>query len=234
MAGTLASKVGSTAEVSLLAPVPLDRPLVIARPEPDRLALREGATTLAEARPARLDLDVPARVSLTEAERASTSYPGLPAHLVPGCFCCGPGRAAGDGLRIFPGPIAAARPLAAPWTPHASTANADGFVRPEFLWAALDCPQLWALIFDAPAESQERVVTAAMTVRIDSPVHAEKPHVIVAWPLERTGRALFAGGSLLSDDGDVLVVARQRAVAVAGWGVPLGLSHWLGHATADS
>ena len=231
VAGALAARLGETAEVSLLGRVPLERPLAVTRPEPERVLLSDSARTLAEARPARLELDIPARVSIADAEQATASYPGFPAHLVPGCFCCGPERAVGDGLRIFPGPVAGTRVVAAPWTPHAAFADADGSVRPEFLWAALDCPQLWALIADARADSQERVVTAAMTARIDARVQAGKRHVVVAWPLERSGRTVFAGAALRSEDGDALVVGQQRAVFVTGWGVPLGLDRW---STPDS
>jgi hypothetical protein len=68
-----------------------------------------------------------------------------------------------------------------------------------------------------------------MAARIDARVQAGKRHVVVAWPLERSGRTVFAGAALLSEDGDALVVGQQRAVFVTGWGVPLGLDRWLSH-----
>ena len=49
-------------------------------------------------------------------------------------------RPPGDGLRIFPGPVAGLGLWAAPWTPDPSVAGANGKVRPEVVWAALDCP----------------------------------------------------------------------------------------------
>ena len=38
-----------------------------------------------------------------EAVAASATYPGFSAHPFPTCFVCGPERAEGDGLRLFPG-----------------------------------------------------------------------------------------------------------------------------------
>jgi hypothetical protein len=58
----------------------------------------------------------------------------------PGCFVCGPARGPGDGLRILPGPVAGRGLWAAPWTPEETVAGASDRVRPEVVWAALDCP----------------------------------------------------------------------------------------------
>jgi hypothetical protein len=223
--GLLAGALGAATEVRLRGIVPMGRPLALGRPQPDFVNLTEDGTVLAEARRAPLDLDLPDPVSLTEAETASARYPGFAAHPFPGCFCCGPARAPGDGLRIFPGPVAGRELVAAPWTPDAALAGPTGAVRPEFVWAALDCPQLWALMTSAPRDSDERVVTASMTVRIDSTPVAGLPHVVLAWPLHRDGRSLFAGGAVLDQDGEPLVIGVQRAVVVPGRGVPLGLDH---------
>jgi hypothetical protein len=168
-------------------------------------------------------MDVPPPVSLGEAVEASSSYPGFTAHPFPGCFTCGPGREPGDGLRIFPGPVAGREPVVAPWTPDPPLADPVGAVLPQFVWAALDCPQLWALIASAPADSLEPVVTAAMTVRVESPLQAGTPYVIIAWPMQRNGRAIFAGGAVFSEQGELMIAGLQRAVVVPGRGVPLGL-----------
>ena len=187
---------------------------------------------LSESRRAELEIDVPAPVSLSEAEEASSSFPGFTAHPFPGCFTCGPGREPRDGLRIFPGPVADRKLLAAPWTPDASLADPTCSLLPEFVWAALDCPQLWSLMTSAPPDSEERVVTAGMTVRVESMPQAGGRYMILAWPLHREDRIIFAGGAVLSEGGEVLVAALQRAVVVRGKGVPLGLEHWAAHPRA--
>ena len=104
-----------------------------------------GGTLLAEGirLPDGLALELPGPVSIPEA-RAADSRSRFRAHPeehpFPACFVCGPDRAPGDGLRIFPGPLAD-RPLwAAPWTPDPSVTDVGGRVRPEVVWAALDCP----------------------------------------------------------------------------------------------
>jgi hypothetical protein len=227
--GLLAGALGATTEVRLRGIVPMGRPLVMGRPQPDRVSLSEDGTVLAEARRAPLDLDLPEPVSLSEAEAAAAHYPGSHAHPFPGCFCCGPAREPGDGLRIFPGAVAGRNLVAAPWTPDGSLAGPSGSLRPEFVWAALDCPQLWALMVSAPRDSDERVVTAGMTVRIDSPPFARRPYVVLAWPLHRDGRSIFAGGAILDPDGEPLAVGVQRAVVVPGRGVPLGLDRLGAH-----
>ena len=128
--GLIAGLLGRTAEVTLRRPPPLDRPLDVER-EGDRLLVRDGDALMAEAEPAKVELDVPAPPSYREAERASARYPGFEEHSFPTCFVCGPAREPGDGLRIFAGPMGAGR-VASPWTPAE--------VAPELVWAALDCP----------------------------------------------------------------------------------------------
>jgi hypothetical protein len=113
--------------------------------------------------------------------------------------------------------------VAARWTPDTGLADSSGAVLPEFAWAALDCPQLWALMVSELGESGERAVTGTMTARIDSPLRADAAYVVMAWPVRRVGRRLFAGGAILDEDGTVMVVGEQHAVVVPGQGVPLGL-----------
>ncbi len=59
---------------------------------------------------------------------------------LPRLLCLRDGAQPGDGLRIFPGPVAGRPVWAAPWTPDASVTDGSGRVRPEVVWAALDCP----------------------------------------------------------------------------------------------
>jgi hypothetical protein len=221
--GLLAAQLAGPAELTLRAAVPMGRRLATQQPTPDRIVLMDDGVALAEAGTAGLQLEIPDAVSLAEAEEASARYPGFFAHPVPECFCCGPDRKAGDGLRIFPGPLADRGVVVAPWVPDPSLTDTEGHVLPEFVWAALDCPQLWSLMVSSPPDSDERVVTAAMAVRQDAVVKGGEPHVVMAWPGGREGRSLLSGGAVFSADGDLLVAARQRAVVVVGRGVPLGL-----------
>jgi hypothetical protein len=153
------------------------------------------------------------------------------------CFVCG--RARDDGFHVFAGPLAdddlsdppdgavaddlsgspaIADPLvdavASPWTPPAWAADADGAVRPEFVWAALDCPGYFAL--------HGRDGTVAYLVRqqveILTPPRAGETYVAVGRPLERSGRKglaataiLDAGGAVLAHGECLLVAPREAA-----------------------
>jgi hypothetical protein len=140
--GSLAVLLGGAAEVTLRRPVPLDRPLPV-RDGDGALAVEDGGVLLAEARPAKPPVALPAlpaTVTPQAAEAAAGRSPYYDDPVFPGCFVCGPARPAGDGLRIFPGRVAGRTLWAAPWTPEETVAGTDGHIRPEVIWAALDCP----------------------------------------------------------------------------------------------
>lgn len=220
--GLLAGHLDGAARVSLRGPVPMGRPLEIEDGD-GTAVLREGGDVLAEARPAALEIDPPTPVSAEEAEAASSTYPGHQHHPFPGCFCCGPERESGDGLRIFPGLLQSREGVAAPWIPGPEHADECGVVRPEVVWAAFDCPQLWSLMLSAPADSTDHVVTGALETELASPVRAGERHTILAWPGGNEGRRLFAEAALFTSEGQSIAVSRQTAVLTDA-GVPLGLS----------
>jgi hypothetical protein len=224
VAGVVAGVLGgASAEVRLRRPVPVGRALSLERVERELVELRDGDVVLAEGASKLLSLDVPLPVTRSEAEAATRRFPGFRHHPVPACFGCGHERAAGDGLRIFPGPVVGRRLVAASWVPAAALADGAGRVPSELVWAALDCPELWALIVHAPAAAASRVVTAALTTRLEHPVLAGEPHVVMAWPIGRDGNAWLAGAAVIGPRGELCAVGRQAA-AMASWGVPLG---WL-------
>ncbi|MEI2700767.1 MAG: hypothetical protein V9E94_21380 [Microthrixaceae bacterium] len=70
-------------------------------------------------------------------------------HAFPTCFTCGPDRASGDGLRIFPAQVPG-RPelVVSPWRPDRSFVDDDDRIRDELVWAALDCPSwlVWMVL----------------------------------------------------------------------------------------
>jgi hypothetical protein len=105
-------------------------------------------------------------------------------------------------------------------------ADGDGSLPVELVCAALDCPQLWALMVHAPATTSDRVVTASLETRLERRVVAGEPHVVMAWPLGRDGRRWLAGAAIVGPGGELCAVGRQTAAVAAGWGVPLGRDHW--------
>ena len=103
--GLVAGLLDGRARVTLRSPPPLDRPLRVER-EARRASLWDDELLVAEGElVGGASAAPPAPVGLEEACRAAERYEWRFDHPYPTCFVCGPGRAAGDGLRIFPGPV---------------------------------------------------------------------------------------------------------------------------------
>ncbi|MFC4067646.1 hypothetical protein [Actinoplanes subglobosus] len=141
-------------------------------------------------------------VPLAEAVAASKDYPGFVTHPFPGCFVCGPDRAPGDGLRIFPGPLPDGR-TAAPWTvPDDVTA--------ETMWAALDCPGGWTAIGPAGRPYLLGRIAAAVTAL---PAPGEDC-VVVGALSEVSGRKAMVDSAVYGSDGRRLARARATWLSV--------------------
>ncbi len=201
-AGRLAAVLDGPVEVRLRRPPPLERELSVVA-EGNEAVLLDGDTEIARARPAELDLTMPAPPSFERAGEVEGQCKAFDNHPFPGCFVCGPDRHA-DGLCIFPGPVD--DQVAATWTPEAELAGADGRIRPEFIWAALDCPGSFALT----PEPGKWMVLGSFTVGIEQRPEAGEPLVVTGRDLGREGRKLFAGTALFNGAGACL--ARARAV----------------------
>ena len=190
--GIVSEALGGGFEVTLLSPPPLDKELDLVGNE-----LRDGDAVVARARRAMLPLETPGPVSLAQAEEASKRYAGFEHHAYPTCFTCGPAR--DDGLGIFAGPVAGRQGVvAAPWTPAAD-------VRPEIVWAALDCPSGWAV----DEFQREGVLLGQMAAAIRTLPEPGVAHVVVGWRIGEEGRKRYAGSALYSADGNVLAQARS-------------------------
>jgi len=221
--GRMAKVLGPDAEVRFSRPVPLGVPLQLDRTEAD-VTLSDGGGALAEARQLTVTVDAPIPPTVSEAEAASRGYQGHTFHFFPECFCCGPARAVGDGLRVFPGPVPGRDMVAACWTPDPGL-GADGNVECEYVWSAIDCPGIWALVHAAPANSEDHIVTGTLAVHMLGPVEVGERHIIVAWRLGEDGRRIYAGTAIFSLDGTIRVLAKQTCIRLDR-GVPLGLDAW--------
>jgi hypothetical protein len=204
--GLIAAFIDGPAEVTLRRPPPLEREMEVRRLEDGGVAVYDGETLIAEAAPAKLEIPIPAPVSFAEAAAAREGYLGFQLHSFPSCFGCGPQRAEGDGLRIFAGRVPGRDLVAAPWTPDRSLASDDGYVRPEFVWAALDDSGAWSLQ-TGPEDWQPIVLGRLTAVLIDS-VRAGERCVVIGWPLGREERKAFSGTALFSEDGSLRAYAR--------------------------
>jgi len=202
VAGLLAAPLGGSGDTSFRRPVPLGRELQIDRTG-DGVSLYAAGVRLVAVKRIDLQLPVPAPPSLAEAHDAAARHLGRRARLrFARCFGCGVERAEGDGLRIFAGPTGRDGVYATPWTPHAAHADANGQVRPEFVWTALDCSGGFAIMGDV----MRFLVTAWLAVRIDALPQAGETYVVAAWPVERGERKHKSGTAIYAPDGRVLAV----------------------------
>lgn len=203
--GLLARELGGVVECTLRAPVPLDAPLQLERAQAGG-ALRRDGKVVVEASPALVAVAPPAPIGLQAATEAMAGSPALdPQHPFPTCFVCGPRRAVGDGLRIFPAPVDGGVHVAS-WVPDPEFGDGEQLLRPEFLWAALDCPTGFAAGFPRAG----KLVTGRMAVQQLKGIRTGEGCVLMAWPLGIEGRKHFSAACLYQDE-------ELRAVARATW-----------------
>jgi hypothetical protein len=191
-------------QVSLRSP-PLDTPLDVVR-DGDGVSVRDGDTLVAEGRPSELLVDVPGAVPA--AEVASAQEEGrehwAKGHPFPTCVVCGPARE--DGFGISPAALPGRDGLfGAAWTPGEGADDGVGSVRPELVWAALDCPT------SAPVANFGEgppMVLASLTARLGCPVRVGEPHTILSWALAEDGRKHWAAAALFDSDGILTCASR--------------------------
>lgn len=207
-AGALAALTpgGSTVSVSLRRPPPLDTPMPVTTTDGVTMAAVDGDPVVT-AEPTDTEPEVVDPVSPEVARAAEATFPGLRSHPFPSCFVCGPDRAPGDGLRIFPGPVDldGETRYAAAWTPDASLDD-QLFAA---TWAALDCIGGWA------GDLAERpMVLARMTARVDTLPIIDEPHVVVGRAHRPDGRKTFTASTLYDADGRVVACAEHLWIAI--------------------
>jgi len=210
--GLIAGYLDGPAEVTLRRPPPLETPLAVERDDQGSVRVLDGQTLIAEAArpPGGPAPQLPDPVSVQQASSAGAGsqlrlHPEL--HPFPTCFVCGPDRRPGDGLHILVGPVAG-RPLSADvWYPGAELTSTNGHVRPEFMWAALDCAGGIGAIGDA-VPRRAPFVLGRLSARQIGEVNAGEPHVVLGWRLAVEGRKMLAGSALFTASGEPVAVAQ--------------------------
>jgi hypothetical protein len=166
--------------------------------------------TIADAHPSEVKVKGPCRPSFREAESAVQHFSGFRHHIFPGCFVCGTDRPDGDGLRIFAGPVPGKKCVAAPWIPHPSLSAPNGIVKPEFIWAALDCPGYFAVNQDRPGY----MLLGRLVAVITSEVKIGDKLVVIGWHIGSEGRIHYSGTELTTDSGIICGSAKATWVEV--------------------
>lgn len=212
--GSLAGRVPDArhrpVEVTLRRPPPLDAAMAVATQDGATVLSHDGET-VAVARVVDVELDTVDPVPPDVAAQAMLRYPGLGSHPFPTCFACGPDRAEGDGLRIFPGPVAEDRGyVASLWVPFAQP-GVDGANRcgPATTWAALDCIGGWSEDLEG-----RPCVLGRMTTRVDALPLVGEPHVVVGRHLRTEGRKSFTASTMYDADGGVVATAQHTWIQV--------------------
>lgn len=208
VSGLLALRVGadaggSAAVVTLRVPPPLETPLATVADGDGAVRLLHGDTLVAEAARSRIEVDPVPPVAVGRAEAAEASYEGLVTHPFPRCFVCGPQRAPGDGLRLFPGRLDDGR-TACTWTVAPDLGG-----RAEMVWAALDCPGGWtADIVGRP------MVLGRMTAQVhDLPAGGDRC-VVVGRLLGVEGRKSWTASTVYGPEGRELGRAHATWIAL--------------------
>lgn len=191
-------------EITLRKPIPVETPLEITKAA-EKAILLLGGEVLAEARPADLDLDIPVALGLAEARAASSGFLGFHrlAHPYKRCFVCGPAREAGDGMRIFAGPLKGKDGAATVWAPEDWMIGEGGAVEVPYILGALDCPGYFSMFPDA----NQHALLGRMTAEIMSPLQAGEDYIVYGWPVAVEGKKHFVGTGVFNADGVCLAWA---------------------------
>lgn len=204
VAGLAAAHVGGSARVTLRVPPPLGRAMAVER-DGSSVRVTDGGTVVVEAEPALVEVDTPSPVGYDAAlDAMSRTVFRDGGHPFPTCFVCGPDRAPGDGLRLAPGDVGDGVAATA-WVPDDSLAADDGRVRPEILWAALDCPSYFGATVSMP--DPPTAVLGRITARVDARPRPGDRLVVLGWGLGADGRKIRCASAVTAEDGAVLAVA---------------------------
>jgi hypothetical protein len=230
VSGLIAGYLDGPAEVTLRLPPPLERPLAVEHAGQRAVRVLDGQSLIAEATrlPAGPALQLPGPVSIQQAHTAGPRsqlrmHPEL--HPFPTCFVCGPDRAQGDGMRICVGPVPGTQLSADVWCPGENLmgTGTDGQIRPEFIWAALDCAGGLGALWDAVSDGA-RFLLGRLSVRQFGQFKAGEPHVVVGWRLAAQDRKVLAGSALFTASGQAVAVAEATWIRLRCPAGPPGTS----------
>ena len=77
-------------------------------------------------------------------------------------------------------------------------------MRPEFIWAALDCPSGFALL---EAFGRRKVVLSQMTASLLRPLDVGPRFIVMGWPFAAEGRTLLGASAIFSESGELHALA---------------------------
>jgi len=206
MAGKFTERFGGdgAVEITLRAPIPIDRALQVAC-EGDALMLRDGESLICEARagsvahlappPAPTDWDDVLRRGEQGGSPEDSDFNW--------CMVCGRSRAVGDGLRVLGTSGPQPGTSLSCYLPHANHADGEGYIRPEFVWGALDCPGAFAV---QDLNDMRPALTGRMTAKVIAPPRVGERCAVVGWKIGEDGRKLYSGTALYTEAGRLCAI----------------------------
>ena len=210
-AGLFAQVIDGPAEVTLIAPPPLDTPIAMRDAGGGGFGATANDLEIAKVEPAEVKVappPIPDDAGVAQGHDDFLKAEGGN-QIIPYCFVCGKERAPGDGLRIFSGPCPDSPVNADFLTPAQDLAGEDGLVRPEFLWAALDCPTAYALRVGGRMTLLGRL---AADIR-RRPEPGERL-IAAAWRTGEEGRKHFSSSVLLDENRDIVAAANALWIEI--------------------
>ena len=97
----------------------------------------------------------------------------------------------------------------AAWVPDLEFGASDQLLRPEFLWAAMDCPTGFAAGFPTAG----KLVTGRLAVQQLKEIRTGAGCLLMSWPLGIEGRKHFSAACLYQDD-ELCAVARATWIRI--------------------
>ncbi len=218
--GVVASFISGDAEVRLNAAFPTETPLTVKSSAEGNVEffLEQNCsktTLLGSGKPTLLDLEVPNPPNYEAARQASENFIFLHRVDPRGCYVCSPIRPAGEGLRLFIGPLPNIQGksmgenlVASVWRPSPEQAKADGYIDPVYIWSVLDCPGVTALKLRNPGSGVLVLGSCAASMKEKLP--ASEHYVVSAWEIDPPqGAKRFMGVAIHSRTGKLMACARQ-------------------------
>ena len=215
--GRLAQHIDGPATVRLMIPPPLNTPLDVVCSDGE-VHLMHSEILVGRAWPGPPGIEVPPAPTLEAARQRRKAFAGHKHHAFPGCFVCGTHRKDGDGLLVFAGPEADANltpagvsnHVACDWIPHASFCDESGALRPEYVWAALDCPSGWSFL----SSGNEVALLGEFSAEAKAPILCGEEYIVAGWEYERSGRKRLTGAAIYDTDGQPLAWSRATWITI--------------------
>jgi hypothetical protein len=212
--GLMAAHLKGAVEASLKVPPLLNKAFQL-EVSTGSVRMLDGEQLIGSAREVVLDLEVPRVPRPLVLAGDPVDAPGRPKKFAPfeTCFVCGHDRHHPDGLCIHSKLVEGAPSMvASPWMLDGDYADADGMVRPEILWSALDCPGYFAC---APGEA---ALLARLTCEILKPLPASGEATVIGWDLAKpgatVGRKRTCGTAVFDANGALVAKAKGLWIIV--------------------